>query len=249
MANQQADSALMAIVPVPTDYTTWTELTIAYKAAGGDFETWDRWSATGANYDPKANPPRKKWDGIKETGRITAGTLYAEAKKHGWTWTAADPASRYRREYTRPRKGNAEEKPEVKPQTAEQIQNTAAYIAATREHTTDAMAYCKARGLDADTVKRFGIGYDPKRGEVVIPYPATVYYVARNPKISPNGKDDGGKNKYRYPTEAEAGEKPLFNIPALNSGADFVCITEGQIDAITLEQAGAAAHCGDHGYT
>ena len=52
---------------------------------------------------------------------------------------------------------------------------------------------------------------------------------------------DRKEKKYLYPSENQAGERPLFNVPALTSGAETVFITEGQIDAMSLEQYEGAA--------
>ena len=225
----KADTALQAI-PTPADRDTWLTITTAYKAAGGSFEIWDAWSARGEGYNQRENADT--WKSINPVGGITEATLYREARAHGWTDTESAHIHTNTRTAT-PRRRQP-------PPTPEQTRNIAAYIATAASNRQPAADYCAARGLNAETVQRFNIGFDPDSRRIVIPYPAAAYYVSRSTTTPPNG-EKGRDPKYKYPTKAEAGEKPLFNIPALNSGAPFICITEGQIDAITLEQAGAAA--------
>ncbi len=65
------------------DREQWVRIAMAFKAAGGDFETFDAWSANApARYD-KSNC-RRTWDGIQPTGGITAATLYGLAKSAGY---------------------------------------------------------------------------------------------------------------------------------------------------------------------
>lgn len=94
--------------------------------------------------------------------------------------------------------------------------------------------YLTGRALTSDTLERWNLGYDAQRKTVVIPYPGTSnsYYTART--IS-------GEKKYFKPPRDEAGSEPLFNFPALYSGADTVFIVEAQLCAISIEQAGGAA--------
>lgn len=87
--------------------------------------------------------------------------------------------------------------------------------------------YLKDRGFTTDTMKRYALGYDAVKNIIVIPYPGTDYYITRT--IS-------GDRKIRKPTGIT---EPIFNEPALSSG--IVMITEGQLDALSLLQAGAPA--------
>lgn len=98
-------------------------------------------------------------------------------------------------------------------------------------------AYLMGRGLTADTLERWRLGFDGTRQgapTVVIPYPRTrnSYYTTRT--IS-------GEKRYYKPKTNEAGPEPLFNASALYSGADTVFIVEAQLCAISIEQAGGAA--------
>ena len=95
-------------------------------------------------------------------------------------------------------------------------------------------SYLTGRALTPETLERWNLGFDAQRGTVVIPYPGTPnsYYTART--IS-------GEKKYFKPPTNDAGREPLFNAPALYSGADTVFVVEAQLCAISIEQAGGAA--------
>lgn len=87
--------------------------------------------------------------------------------------------------------------------------------------------YLKGRGFSADTLKRYALGYDKDKNSIVIPYPGMDYYITRS--IS-------GDRAYRKPSGTT---EPTFNEAALSSG--ITMITEGQLDALSLLQAGAPA--------
>lgn len=224
---RKADEALNAI-PTPAERDEWLSISMAYKAAGGDYETWDKWSRRGENYNSRGN--LTTWKSIAPTGGITEATLYQKARKYGWTDLEAERAPRPPRRQARPI-------------TPTQQQRIADYIAAAAANTTQAADYCKKRGLNQDTLKRFRIGYDTRTRRLVIPFPDAAYYITRSTSIPPNRKNEekGKEKRYGYPDKNEAGDKPVFNLPALTGGAETVAITEGQIDAITLEQCGMAA--------
>lgn len=79
---ERADSALLSMEP-PTDYDTWKDVSIAYKAAGGDVDTYLAWCARDpAKYDEKV--ARKLFENVDEDGAITASTLFYHAKAAGW---------------------------------------------------------------------------------------------------------------------------------------------------------------------
>lgn len=95
-------------------------------------------------------------------------------------------------------------------------------------------SYFTGRGLTAETLERFNLGFDAARQNIVIPYPDTPngYYVTRT--IS-------GEKHYYKPKSSDAGDEPLFNAAALYAGAKAVFVVESQICAISIEQAGGAA--------
>ena len=89
--------------------------------------------------------------------------------------------------------------------------------------------WTKVRGFSPETVSRFGLGYDPQKNVVVIPYDSShSYYLTR----SIVGKS------FRKPRTAEAGEEPIYHREALwqQDQPCFVC--ESPIDAISVMAAG-----------
>lgn len=88
--------------------------------------------------------------------------------------------------------------------------------------------YFNQRGLSADTIKRFQLGFDEKKNLVTIPYnPDCKGYVHRVIWDS--------DNKYcKFGNE-------IFNIQALYSDGKYLFVTEGQIDAMSFEEIGIKA--------
>ncbi|RIV56205.1 AAA family ATPase [Burkholderia pseudomallei] len=61
----------------------WVRIGMAYKASGGDTETWVEWCATGANYGGE-HDARSVWKSIDIAGGIGPGTLFRIAQQAGW---------------------------------------------------------------------------------------------------------------------------------------------------------------------
>lgn len=225
---ERAADALFAI-PTPATRPEWLTITTAYKAAGGNFETWDEWSKRGEGYNEQGN--RNTWDSLNAAGGITAGTLYKLAKDNGWT----PPAGQIERT-SAPRSDRATAEPPKKAQEPppERAKEITADIARYAKNRAQALPYLKTRGITAETAERFNIGYNPQRQTIVIPHAETAFYTERYTDTAPNSK---GKRYHNLPGVT----KTLFNLPALNSGAKIICITEGAIDAISIEQSGGAA--------
>lgn len=66
------------------DRETWVRMGMAIKSELGEtgFEVWDSWSQQANSYNPR--DARNVWRSIRVDGGITIGTLFHEAKKHGW---------------------------------------------------------------------------------------------------------------------------------------------------------------------
>lgn len=234
--NEKADSALLAI-PTPDDRDTWLKISMAYKAAGGSFETWDAWSKRGGGYDAQGN--KDTWRSISPGGKVTEATLYAEAQANGW-----ENPERGGYTHTHTHTHIEQQKPKPPKPTPKQAASIQEYIDRTAAQRSAALPYLKTRGIDEKTAARFNIGWDEDSPyKLVIPYPGsdTPYYWRRRTDIAPNEKktDEKGKTirKGDYP---QGIAKQIFNRPALNAG-NSLFIVEGQIDAITLEMMGGAA--------
>lgn len=61
----------------------WVKIGMAAKSAGLSFDDFHNWSKNGGNYSGE-NDCKIVWKSFKETGGITAGTLFALARTHGW---------------------------------------------------------------------------------------------------------------------------------------------------------------------
>lgn len=103
--------------------------------------------------------------------------------------------------------------------------------------------YLIGRGLTAETIERFQLGYVPahyfpgahaQHPAVMIPYDAEGHYAAWR-AIGPHFEGCFDK-----PKTAEAGEEPVFYAETLYYGGP-VFVVESQLDAITIEQEGGRA--------
>ena len=111
----------------------------------------------------------------------------------------------------------------------------ASYIEAMRANIDDpeAVSYLVARGFTVEDARAEGLGYDPERRRLVIPWRgADWYHVDR--AIS----DDKG-NKYLKPKSDQVGGQPLYNPGAARGKAFF--IVEGVLDAIAVHLCGYEA--------
>ena len=78
----RAASALQAIPP-DCDRDAWVRTGMAFHAAGGDFDTFDTWSAGADSY--RAADCRATWRSFKSApGGVSAGALFGRARDHGW---------------------------------------------------------------------------------------------------------------------------------------------------------------------
>ncbi len=240
---------------------SWIKIMSAFKSAGGDYETFRAWSATAPHRFDESDC-NSAWNSITPSGNSegAAGMLRKWAKETGATFD--DQPSRARKAPTAPTAPpppppipGAIPPPPPMPSPG----NTPRFSAATTkgkeispqtiikraaELRAEALPYLEKRGITADTAERFNIGFIRRFEEagtiedrIIIPYPGEPYYTARRLSKA----NAGDRKKYLYPPKEIAGEKRLFNLPALTNGEKAVFITEGPIDAITLEQSGGAA--------
>lgn len=111
------------------------------------------------------------------------------------------------------------------------------------------LAYMQARGLSLETLNRFCIGFEPAwkhpktAGNKIVPYSPRVIiptsatsYLARDIR-NPN-KLSANQRKY---TKSKVGKVVLFNRAALETEGGVVFIVEGEIDAMSIEEAGYPA--------
>ena len=129
---------------------------------------------------------------------------------------------------------------QAKPTYAEGRERERRLIERARENMAEQIArgsgpgidYMRSRGFTDEEVERFGIGYDPRGGRVVLPWstrPGEWYHIDR---------DVTGRaaHKYEKPRRADVGEQPLYNPDAIGEKAFFV--VEGVLDAYAVASCG-----------
>ena len=99
--------------------------------------------------------------------------------------------------------------------------------------------YFKLRGLSEDIINRFKLGYDPefstKDKDAFIKWKVAVIPTSKNSFTARNINSTNKNDRIR-----KRGGSPLYNIDALWSGKP-VFIVEGEIDALSIIEAGAEA--------
>lgn len=110
----------------------------------------------------------------------------------------------------------------------------AAYIGRARGAVRDpeAVEYLASRGITAADAEALGIGYDPERKRLVLPWRGSDYYHI-------DRAVDGRTPKYTKPASAEVGPQPLYDPDALREPVYF--IVEGALDALAVELCGYRA--------
>ena len=131
---------------IPSDVReTWLSMAMAIKSEVGDdgFEVWDAWSQTASNYNAQA--ARSVWKSCRGHG-ITIGSLFHEAKLHGWR--DDDRQARPSAEYLAARKQEALERATREGQERERLADAAARKAGWIMHQTvqEQHAYLHAKG-------------------------------------------------------------------------------------------------------
>lgn len=127
------------------------------------------------------------------------------------------------------------EKTEEKPRPYAARRTECDYIMRARESIghLEAVAYLASRGITEADAKSAGLGYDPERKRLVIPWKGTDYYHI--------DRDVTGRARAKYtkPKADDVGPQPLYNPQALEGEALFV--VEGALDALAVELCGFPA--------
>lgn len=124
--------------------------------------------------------------------------------------------------------------------------------------------YPRRRGLDEETITKFGIGFDPdwtsptaeykrkqenkereKAGEnplpTLTPSPRLIIPLSANNYLARDTRPDEEltEAQQKFKKMNEGREKPFFNVQAMNDPLCFF-VVEGELDAISIEQAGGS---------
>lgn len=108
------------------------------------------------------------------------------------------------------------------------------YLQRMREniHDPEAVAYVQGRGFTLDEAVAWGLGYDPTRHRLILPWAGSDYY-----HIDRSTTDQ--EPKYTKPKAADVGPQPLYNSAALEAPVFFV--VEGVLDALAVTACGFQA--------
>jgi replicative DNA helicase len=114
-------------------------------------------------------------------------------------------------------------------QTTQQDKNDyTAYYELVRNDLDKASVWLSNRGIELDTAREYGLGYDSQKNTLIIP---------KNKRGYTSRQLDATGNKIRYMNHGTA---KLFNPEALKSD-DYVFIVEGSLDALSIIQSGYKA--------
>jgi replicative DNA helicase len=107
--------------------------------------------------------------------------------------------------------------------------------------------YWKKRGLSEETVSRFNLGYDPAwrhpKAEGRLNVPASPRLIIPTSQYSYLARDvrDGLTEEQQRYSKQKAGHTSIFNVEVLNAESGSVFITEAEIDAMSIIEAGGEA--------
>jgi replicative DNA helicase len=96
-------------------------------------------------------------------------------------------------------------------------------------HDPEAVAYIQGRGFTMDEAVAWGLGYDPTRHRLILPWAGSDYY-----HIDRSTTDQ--EPKYTKPKATDVGPQPLYNSAALEAPVFFV--VEGVLDALAVKACG-----------
>lgn len=116
------------------------------------------------------------------------------------------------------------------------------------KESPEALAYLTGRGITEESIDRFNLGYCAawKHSKAPEKAPATMRIIIPRTKETYTARRiDKPQNDFeaQYTKQVEGHQRDLFNLEALD-GAAAVWIVEGELDAISLYQAGAGAVVG-----
>lgn len=109
------------------------------------------------------------------------------------------------------------------------------YLEQMRGNVSDpeCLFFLSGRGITEEDARRVGIGYDPSKKKVLMPWKGCPWYYVE--------RDITGKAAIRVSnTTFKVGPKPLYNRKAAEDGGVFV-IVEGPFDAVSCELCGVPA--------
>ncbi len=238
-------------LPADCDREPWVRMGMAIKSELGDagFDIWNEWSQGGESYDPR--DAKDVWRSIKAGGKVTIGTLFHEAKAHGWPGLNGSHAAPDPEEVAR-RKREAEERASKEAADLDARHAKAAELAGrvwmhlpeklpadnpylTRKRVATPCAML--RGSTADELTEL-LGYAPKAGDVPLRGRVLVAPVVRpDGTLSTLELIDGDGKKTALARGRKAGcYWPAPKLPE-DDGAELLVIGEGVATVLSAVQA------------
>ncbi len=113
------------------------------------------------------------------------------------------------------------------------------------KESPEALEYLHGRGITDDSIERFNLGYcgtwkHSKAGERIAPTRRIIIPRTKGTYTARNMDKPRNEWEAEYIKQVQGSQKDLFNLEALD-GAETPIICEGELDAISLYQAGAAS--------
>ena len=194
----------LSFVP-PGSRDTWLKMGMAIKSEVGDsgFALWDAWSQQDDSYDPR--DARDVWKSIRGNGKVTAGTLFHEAKASGWrddgTYRKLTPEELAERKRIAAKRA-AKEEADIARERADTAKKAAAILKAAIDAKADhpyltrkrVSPVATLREIDADAAATI-LGYTPKSGDEQLTGRLLVIPVKQGGGLSTLELIDGGKRK------------------------------------------------------
>lgn len=184
---------------------TWLRMGMAVKAECGDagFEVWDEWSQQDNAYDARA--ARDVWKSIRANGKVTAGTLFHEAKANGWRddgvrriQTPEEVAECKRKAEAR----KAQEEAEIVRERADTAAKAATILKAATKASADHPYLQRKKVSPVETIREIDagvaaalLGYVPKSGGTALTGRLLVIPVKQETGLSTLELIDGHGNK------------------------------------------------------
>ena len=111
------------------------------------------------------------------------------------------------------------------------------------KESPEALEYLRQRGITDESIERFNLGYCAAWKHSAAPKaePTKRIIIPRTPGTYTARRIDKPRNEWEeaYTKQIQGRQKDLFNLEALEGDTPFIC--EGELDAVSLIQAGASS--------
>ena len=236
------DRAHDALHSIPADLPRddWVKTGMGFHAAGGDFDTFNDWSAGAGNYDAAA--ARDTWRSFKPGKGVGPGTLFKLAAENGWRMGADKPQ---RQAATRP----------VEPPRKPAPGMSADDVWSRCEAATNAHPYIvqkRAAGVPLDGLRvlpagdALRIGGEPMAGSLVVPVIhadgtlSSLQFIAP-PDVAERLRAKGKPGKLNLPSASMEGCFTVGDV--VPGGVVHICEGIGQAWACWQATGAAAVVC------